>query len=59
MLACKSGADCQPPYNNRHQGKGGTKCGSDIAYAYFCSFVFLSSFLVSMRNVKEFEMESN
>jgi hypothetical protein len=23
------------------------KCGSDFAYLYFCSFVFLSSFLVS------------
>jgi hypothetical protein len=23
------------------------RCGSDFAYLYFCSFVFLSSFLVS------------
>jgi hypothetical protein len=59
MLACKAGADCQPPYNNRQQGKGVAKCGSDIAYAYFCSFVFLSSFLVSMRNLKWNKIELN
>jgi hypothetical protein len=74
MLACKAGADCQPPshapqYHHpfiQHTGltttlanlsplhsKGGghphlpPKCGSDFAYLYFCSFVFLSSFLVS------------
>ena len=72
MLACKSGAECQPPSHtpqyqhpfNQHNGltttatsvfsnlKGGghhahtNKCGSDFAYLYFCSFVFLSSFLV-------------
>jgi hypothetical protein len=26
-----------------------TRCGSDFAYLYFCSFVFLSSFLVSRK----------
>jgi hypothetical protein len=30
-----------------HSKGGYPKCGSDFAYAYFCSFVFLSSFLVS------------
>jgi len=50
MLACKAGVECQPPYNNRHHGKGANKCGSDLAYLYFCSFVFLSSFLVSLKN---------
>jgi hypothetical protein len=49
MLACRAGVDCQPSYNNRNQGKGGNKCGSDFAYVYFCSFVFLSSFLVSLK----------
>lgn len=29
-------------------GKTVSKCGSDFAYLYFCSFVFLSSFLVSI-----------
>jgi hypothetical protein len=29
------------------------KCGSDFAYLYFCSFVFLSSFLVSRVEQKE------
>jgi hypothetical protein len=40
------------PINSSHlsmpHGKGNfPKCGSDFAYLYFCSFVFLSSFLVS------------
>jgi voltage-dependent calcium channel R type alpha-1E len=48
MLACKAGVECQPPANARHGGKGTNKCGSDLAYLYFCSFVFLSSFLVSL-----------
>ncbi|CAF0900785.1 unnamed protein product [Rotaria sordida] len=46
MLACKAGVECQPPYNSRYQAKSTTKCGSDFAYLYFCSFVFLSSFLM-------------
>jgi hypothetical protein len=50
MLACKAGAECQPPYNSRQGGKGSVKCGSDLAYLYFCSFVFLSSFLVSLKS---------
>ena len=57
MLACKAGAECQPPSNNRQPGKYSTKCGSDLAYAYFCSFVFLSSFLVSLK--KEVRMKFN
>jgi hypothetical protein len=50
MLACNSGVECQPQYNNKQQlispSKGVKNCGSDFAYVYFCSFVFLSSFLV-------------
>ncbi len=38
-------------YHSMSHTKGGQsplmKCGSDFAYLYFCSFVFLSSFLVS------------
>jgi len=61
MLACKSGVDCQAPFHTRqyqhnslpinvsipHGKSSSLKCGSDFAYLYFCSFVFLSSFLVS------------
>jgi hypothetical protein len=54
MLACKAGADCQPPVSGRPHLKG-NKCGSDFAYLYFCSFVFLSSFLVSLKEKIEFE----
>jgi len=46
MLACKAGVECQPHANQRSSGKGSNKCGSDFAYVYFCSFVFLSSFLM-------------
>ncbi|CAF3829900.1 unnamed protein product [Rotaria sp. Silwood1] len=46
MLACKAGVDCQPPYNSGYQAKTTSKCGSNFAYLYFCSFVFLSSFLM-------------
>jgi hypothetical protein len=39
------------PYSSMMHTKGGqsqlNRCGSDFAYLYFCSFVFLSSFLVS------------
>ncbi|CAF1363793.1 unnamed protein product [Adineta ricciae] len=45
MLACKDGADCHSTTNERHSPKT-VKCGSPIAYPYFCSFVFLSSFLM-------------
>ena len=47
MLACKAGVPCQSPQDNQPQTKDPDLCGSDLAYAYFCSFVFLSSFLVS------------
>ncbi|UJR21745.1 hypothetical protein I4U23_024820 [Adineta vaga] len=46
MLACKAGAECQLPANERVPIKSKPTCGSNIAYAYFCSFVFLSSFLM-------------
>jgi hypothetical protein len=47
MLACKSGVECQAPVTARPNDKAKHTCGSDFAYLYFCSFVFLSSFLVS------------
>lgn len=43
MLACLSNSDCDPA-----SGLPEKDCGSTAAYAYFTSFVFLSSFLVSM-----------
>ena len=63
MLACRAGMECQLQGHQRHhafesiittssnssnnQTKNDAKCGSNFAYLYFCSFVFLSSFLVS------------
>jgi hypothetical protein len=49
MLACKAGAECHASLNPRPGQIAPSKslrCGSDFAYVYFCSFVFLSSFLV-------------
>jgi hypothetical protein len=44
MLACTSDALCT---DDAVPDKTGETCGSDIAYLYFISFVFLCSFLVS------------
>ncbi len=44
MRGCLAGVECDPKYqNNQLDSK---KCGLDFAYTYFCSFIFLSSFLV-------------
>ena len=43
MLACLRGKACDPNAN-----KEGESCGSSLAYAYFVSFIFFCSFLVSL-----------
>ena len=59
MRSCLANAECEPKHNERQMLMTQTllarqqyfltnrKCGLDFAYAYFCSFIFLSSFLVS------------
>ena len=42
MLSCTTGRMCDKLAN-----KKGFECGSNVAYGYFVSFVFLCSFLVS------------
>uniref|UniRef100_A0A915I6P9 Ion transport domain-containing protein n=1 Tax=Romanomermis culicivorax TaxID=13658 RepID=A0A915I6P9_ROMCU len=42
MYACSAGKFC-----DRQSEKPGPECGNNLAYIYFTSFVFLSSFLVS------------
>lgn len=44
MLACLSNRPC-----DKLSGTVGNDCGSDFAYFYFVSFIFLCSFLVSMK----------
>lgn len=49
MLSCLSGQECEPdpsisPLTLSPDHEGG--CGTDFAYCYFVSFIFLSSFLV-------------
>lgn len=58
MRACLSGADCEPKmeekklmaedpeFKENFMRNPPRKCGNDLAYAYFVSFVFLSSFIV-------------
>ncbi|KAI4899043.1 hypothetical protein NFI96_001213, partial [Prochilodus magdalenae] len=41
MLACLGGKPCDPASKNL-----GEECGSNVAYAYFVSFIFLCSFLM-------------
>ncbi|XP_061590464.1 voltage-dependent N-type calcium channel subunit alpha-1B [Cololabis saira] len=41
MLACLSNRPC-----DKLSGTAGTECGSDFAYFYFVSFIFLCSFLM-------------
>ena len=45
MRGCLAGVECEPKKSgSSHDSK---KCGLDFAYTYFCSFIFLSTFLVS------------
>ncbi|XP_029686834.1 voltage-dependent R-type calcium channel subunit alpha-1E-like isoform X4 [Takifugu rubripes] len=49
MLSCLSGQECEPdpsiaPLTLSPDHEGG--CGTDFAYCYFVSFIFLSSFLM-------------
>lgn len=44
MLACLSNRPC-----DKLSGTVGKECGSDFAYFYFVSFIFLCSFLVSIK----------
>jgi len=59
MRACLAGANCEPKAEERErmaidpkfkfefEMNPPRKCGMDVAYGYFVSFVFLSSFLVN------------
>jgi hypothetical protein len=55
MRACLSKAECEPKSDIRlrmladselREHYSNKKCGQDFAYAYFCSFIFLSTFLM-------------
>lgn len=47
MLSCLSHQAC-----DKQSGSLGRECGSDFAYFYFVSFIFLCSFLVSSDTYK-------
>ena len=49
MRSCLYGAECESKQSVKGMApkEKNKKCGLDFAYAYFCSFIFLSSFLVN------------
>ena len=47
MLACIKGRPCDPRSYTENEPKD-RKCGSDLAYGYFVSFIFFWSFLVRL-----------
>lgn len=50
MLSCIRGRQCDPralKFENGHVIED-KECGSNLAYAYFVSFIFLCSFLVKV-----------
>lgn len=49
MMACTVGKKCAMPNSMDSNLLKGTSCGTNVSYAYFTSFVFLSSFLVSIQ----------
>lgn len=48
MLSCIKGRACDP-----QAAKAENECGSNLAYAYFVSFIFFCSFLASINNFKK------
>ena len=51
MLACEAGRECDPGAFKRNKTTGDLldpdkKCGSNITYPFFVTFVFLCSFLM-------------
>ncbi|TKR73038.1 hypothetical protein L596_020401 [Steinernema carpocapsae] len=46
MMACARGRYCAQPHSLAINLVKGATCGTNISYAYFTSFVFLSSFLM-------------
>ncbi|MFH4978718.1 hypothetical protein AB6A40_005427 [Gnathostoma spinigerum] len=46
MLACTAGKYCARPNTSEVNTAKGPTCGTNVAYAYFTSFVFFSSFLM-------------
>jgi len=50
MLSCIDGVPCDPRALENNADK---KCGSNIAYGYFVSFIFLCSFLVRIAAIEK------
>lgn len=50
MMACTGGKNCAKPSSVEINLGKSTTCGTNMSYAYFTSFVFLSSFLVCFCN---------
>uniref|UniRef100_A0A0N5AJK0 Voltage-dependent calcium channel type A subunit alpha-1 n=1 Tax=Syphacia muris TaxID=451379 RepID=A0A0N5AJK0_9BILA len=46
MMACTAGKYCVTPNSDQENFAKGKTCGTQLSYAYFTSFVFLSTFLM-------------
>ncbi|CAI5456021.1 unnamed protein product [Caenorhabditis angaria] len=46
MMAAVQGKECASANSEQYNALKGNTCGSNVSYAYFTSFVFLSSFLM-------------
>lgn len=49
MLSCLGEKGCEPDTSAPPGPPGQERCGTDLAYVYFVSFIFFCSFLVSLR----------
>lgn len=47
MLSCLEGKGCEPDTTATSGQNENERCGTDLAYVYFVSFIFFCSFLVS------------
>lgn len=52
MLSCLEGKGCEPDTTATSGQNENERCGTDLAYVYFVSFIFFCSFLVSLPSLR-------
>lgn len=52
MLSCLEGKGCEPDTTATSGQNENERCGTDLAYVYFVSFIFFCSFLVSSSSLR-------
>lgn len=53
MLSCLEGKGCEPDTTATSGQNENERCGTDLAYVYFVSFIFFCSFLVSSSSLRD------